>query len=86
MNKKIPGLMKDENNGAIMTEFVGLGSKMYATRVDGKNEVKKVKGVKGSVVVRTITFNDYVRCLNEEVEINRQQCCIRSSLHNVYTA
>jgi len=73
--------MKDENNGAIMTEFVGLKAKMYALRVDGK-DTKKVKGVKSNVVARTTTFNDYTRCLQEEIEM---QSCIRSKLHEVYT-
>jgi len=44
-NKKVPDLMKDENN-AIMTEFVGLRAKMCAMRVDGKKDTKKAKDVK----------------------------------------
>ncbi|KYM93653.1 hypothetical protein ALC62_15744 [Cyphomyrmex costatus] len=63
-NKKVPGLMKDENNGAIMTEFVGLRAKMYALRVRGKKDTKKAKGVKSNVVARSITFDDYTRCLH----------------------
>ncbi|XP_043264093.1 uncharacterized protein LOC122404229 [Colletes gigas] len=85
VNKKIPGLMKDENNGAIMTEFVGLRAKMYAMQVDGKNDTKKVKGVKSNVVARTITYDDYVQCLMGEVEKICHQSCIRSTLHEVYT-
>ncbi|EFN65086.1 hypothetical protein EAG_09480, partial [Camponotus floridanus] len=77
--------MKDENNGAVMTEFVELGAKMYALRVNGKKDTKKVKGVKSNVVARTIRFDDYTRCLNEEIDMTRQQSCIRSKLHQVYT-
>ncbi|KYN13228.1 hypothetical protein ALC57_14592 [Trachymyrmex cornetzi] len=84
-NKKVPGLMKDENNGMIMTEFVGLRAKMYAVRVDSKKDTKKAKGVKNNDVARTITFDDYMQCLNEEIEMTRRQSCIRSKLHEVYT-
>ena len=35
-NKKVAGLMKNKNNGVIITEFVGLRAKMYAVRVDSK--------------------------------------------------
>ncbi|KYN09606.1 hypothetical protein ALC57_18278 [Trachymyrmex cornetzi] len=84
-NKKVPGIMKDENNGAIMTEFVGLRAKMYALRVQGKKDTKKAKGIKSSVVAKSITFEDYTCCLNDAIEMTRRQSCIRSKLHEVYT-
>jgi len=67
VNKKVPGLMKDENNGVIMTEF-GLRTKMYALRVDGKKDTKKAKGIK-NVIAEFITFNDYMLCLNDIIEM-----------------
>ncbi|XP_070171333.1 uncharacterized protein [Polyergus mexicanus] len=84
-NKKIPGAMKDENAGAIITEFIGLRAKMYALRVDGRSDTKKIKGVKSGVVARTVTFDDYARCLRRGIEMKREQFCIRSELHEMYT-
>ncbi|KYM95806.1 hypothetical protein ALC62_13545 [Cyphomyrmex costatus] len=77
-NKKVPGLMKDENNDWIMTEFVGLRPKMYALRVDGKKD-EESKGCKEQrrVVARTITFDDYTRCLYKRID--------QSQLRTVYT-
>ncbi|XP_077278040.1 uncharacterized protein LOC143906113 [Temnothorax americanus] len=83
VNKKIPGLMKDENDGAVMTEFVGLRSKMYALRVEEKSDTKKIKGIKRNVVARTITFDDYVCCLNDAIGQFRRQSCIRSTAHEL---
>ncbi|XP_076663947.1 uncharacterized protein LOC143366632 [Andrena cerasifolii] len=85
LNKKVPGLMKVENNRVIMTEFVGLRAKMYALRVDGKKDTKKAKGVKTNVIARTITFDDYAQYLQKEIEMVCRQSCIRSKLHKVYT-
>lgn len=54
-NKEVPGLMKDENNGAIITEFVGLRTKMYALRTnEKKKDTKKAKNIKNNVVKQTI--------------------------------
>ncbi|XP_071578598.1 uncharacterized protein [Temnothorax nylanderi] len=85
VNKKVPGLMKDENNGAIMTEFVGLRAKMYTYRVLGRDDTKRIKGVKRNVVAKKITFEDYVACLRDARELRMRQSCIRSTLHEVHT-
>ena len=49
--------MKDENNGIILTEFVGLRAKIYALRVDGKKISKKPKDIKNNIVAQYITFD-----------------------------
>lgn len=50
VNKKIPGLMKDELNGSILTHFIGLRAKVYDYKVFGIDANPKVKGVSCSVV------------------------------------
>jgi len=48
-NKKVPGLMKSENNGIIMIEFVEFRTKMYALCIDKKKDTKKAKGIKNNI-------------------------------------
>ncbi|XP_031789084.1 uncharacterized protein LOC116418046 [Nasonia vitripennis] len=63
VNKKVPGLMKDECCGKIMTEFIGLRSKMYSILVNGAATVKKAKGIKSSVEKIALSPHDDKRFL-----------------------
>lgn len=88
-NKKVPGLFKDELNGKVAVEFVGLRAKCYALRsLDDKSidqKMKKSKGVKKCVLKRKITFKDYIECIQKNCKIKRTQHSIRSLKHDVYT-
>jgi len=64
--------MKDENNDILMTEFVGFRAKMYVVRMDGKKDIKKVKGGKNNIVGQTIMFDDYKRCTKIRIK-NRSE-------------
>ena len=54
VNKKVIGMFKDETGGKQIEEFVGLRSKLYSYKLHEK-EHKRCKGVKKSVVAKTIT-------------------------------
>lgn len=92
VNKKVPGLMKDELNGKILEYFVGLRSKQYTYKCDGEDDGnKRAKGIKRNVVRKQIHFNDYLKCLENftadktDCILYRTQRCIQSKLHNVYS-
>ena len=90
MNKKVIGLMKDELEGAIMTEFVALRSKLYSYRKLHGAEDKKCKGIKKwgikkCVIKKTLTFEDYKACLFNPDAIYRSQLMFRSTKHEVHT-
>ena len=44
VNKKTIGFFKDENNGKLFKDYVGLRSKMYAMNIEDRT-IKKCKGV-----------------------------------------
>ena len=76
--------MKDELNGEIIEEFVGLRAKMYSAKTK-KEELKKAKGVKKNVVKKDISHQDYVNCLFEEIKCMHTMQSIRLFKHKLYT-
>ena len=84
-NKKVIGLMKDELEGKIITEFVTLRPKTYSYSTDNGKEDKKAKGTKKCVIKRTIKFDDYKNCLLKDEVILKSQQRFISKKHDVYT-
>ena len=84
-NKKVLGMFKDEVKGKVIDEFVGLREKLYSFKMFEGEKTKKCKGVKKSVVKKTITHEDYKKCLFTGKEQLREMNVIRSYKHEVYT-
>ena len=82
---KVLGMFKDEIAGRIIEEFVGLRAKLYSYRMFEGEESKKCKGIKKSVVKKSITHEDYKNCLFTGKEQLRKMNVIRSYKHEVYT-
>lgn len=91
VNKLVPGTFKDECKSKIITEFVGLRSKMYSLRVlsgEEKNifeESKAAKGVHRSVIKADLRFENYYDCLFRCQKLEHLFKCIQSVNHRVYT-
>ena len=84
-NRKMLGMFKDEAGGKVIDEFVGLRAKLYSYNMFEGQESKKCKGVKKSVVKKSITHEDYKKCLFTGKEQLRNINIIRSHRHEVYT-
>lgn len=98
INKKKPGMIKDESNGSIITEFIGLRAKMYSIlcqdRIfsggtsyrDSKGKgVQKVLFTDGYDASNRIEHDDYKFILESKSTIIRTNRGIRSYKHKLYS-
>jgi hypothetical protein len=86
LNKKVLGKFKEEINGQIMEEFVGLRSKMYSYKIfESGKEAKKIKGIKKNVVRKETCFDDFKNCLLTKESIYKKQNLFRTDKHEIYT-
>ena len=81
-NTKIIGKFKDEVNGELISEFIGLKPKMYAMQMDDGLDYKKSKGVPKNIG-KHINFNMYKKKLDEDAMSNIQFQAIRSYNHQL---
>jgi hypothetical protein len=87
----VVGKFKDESCGVRdFGAWLFLRPKCYVLQDDGRNEVKKAKGVKKSVVKSSLTYTDYLRVYNapqDDMAANKcvKQARIGSINHQLYT-
>ena len=84
VNKKVIGYMKDDIKGKIISEFVGLKSKMYSLIDVDNEENKKAKGV-NKKVVKKIRHKEYIDVLFNKKIIRGKMKRIQSKLYKIGT-
>ena len=89
--KRVPGCFKDETASCVITCYVGLRSKMYSFIIENSilklvtTERKVAKGVKKCVIDKSLSYADYLKCLNCEEQTEHTFNTIRSIAHQVFT-
>ena len=95
-NKKKLGVFKDELNGIILKEFVGLRPKSYSLWFLGEvennrvkhrkdTEIHKSKGTQKKILKRYIRHSHYVKCHSQLKEIRVIQNSLKSVKHAIGT-
>jgi hypothetical protein len=86
-NRKVLAKFKDEANGRIISEFIGLRPKLYAYVFHDDTDVayKKAKGVKKSIVKSSLNLNNYIHALYQDKKSFVTQYNIQSLKHKIYT-
>ena len=85
VNKKVIGKFKDEAAGKQITHFVGLRPKLYTFKVEEKGETRKAKGVKKNVIKKSLSVEDYKKCLFSEETVMKEMNIIRSQNHEIFS-
>ena len=84
MNAKRVGFMKDELQGDVIEEFVGLKPKMYSL-ISKSSAIKRAKGISKHVVEKDLTHEHYKNCLFKEQHYFYTMTYIQSKLHKLHT-
>jgi hypothetical protein len=84
VNNKIPGYFKDELVLDQCIRYISLCPKIYSFELFEKT-VKKIKGVKKNIVKKEIQFQDFYKCLFEDLSLAKDQLLFKSIKHEIYT-
>ena len=85
MNKKVPGMMKDEAKGKNIVRGVFLGPKRYALEKEHDDNEIKDKGIKKIVLKNSLTVDQYEDCLKNDTTYYAKFNILRSRKHDVTT-
>jgi hypothetical protein len=84
-NKKRPGTFSDEMNGEVLTEMVGLRSKMYSLQSISGVPKKRAKGVPKHIVKNSLSHDSYLECLRVRNRMSYRSNYIKSKNHQINT-
>ena len=70
-NKKVISGLKNELDGKVMIEFIGLRAKTYSYLIDGGSKDKIAKGTKNCFIKILLKFQDYKSCLEATQRENK---------------